>query len=452
MNSTWLLSGLLALSISTTQGATTSNKTWPDFRGPFGSGHADAPDVAEQRGLPIHWSDSKNVAWKTRIPLTGLSSPIVHEGKVWLTSATEDGHDYYVICVDAKTGEILANKKLFHWDEPLSLGNGRGNNCYATPSAVVEDQRVYLHFGSSGTACLDTETFAVLWSRKDIPCWHYRGASSSPVLFKDSLILTMDGADLQYHIALDKKTGATIWKTDRSVEWNDEHVDRPMVREGDWRKAHSTPIITKHAGQDRMYSVGAKAIYGYDPNDGKELWRAQFHNWSAAPRPVLHDDRIMFVTGFSRAELCSVQLGGQGDITDTHYRWRVKNPIPRYASPIVVDGLLYLAAEESFLSCVDPATGEAIWTERVGGKYRASPIYADKKLYFFSTNGTATIINPGRTFEKIASNTLSGEAEDSESRRPSGFVASPAVSGRALFLRTRDFLYRIEELSQLSNE
>ena len=445
MKSTWLLISTIALSAITVLAEQVSTDSWPDFRGPFGSGHVDSPSTSTPRGLPIHWSETKNVTWKTRIPLTGLSSPIIQDGKVWLTTATEDGHDYFVLCVDASTGKILLNKKIFHWDDPQSLGNGRGNNCYATPSAVVEDQRVYVHYGSSGTACLDTQSFNVVWSRKDIPCWHYRGASSSPVLFKDSLILTMDGADLQYHIALDKKTGATLWKTDRSVEWNDEDVDRPMVREGDWRKAHSTPILTQRAGSDRMYSVGAKAIYGYDPNNGQEIWRAQFHNWSAAPRPVLHDDHVMFVTGFSRAELSSVKLGGEGDITDTHYRWRVKNPIPRYASPIIVDGLLYLAAEESFLSCLDPETGEAIWTERVGGKFRASPIYVDGKLFFFSTEGTTTILKPGKEFDLIASNTLAGGADDKASRRPSGFVASPAVSGRALFLRTRDFLYRIEE-------
>ncbi len=418
---------------------------WSDYRGPAGTGHADFPTQPSNRQLPTHWSETENVAWKTRIPLTGLSTPVVQDGQVWLTTATEEGHDYYAICVDAKTGEILLNQSLFHWDKPQSLGNGKGVNCYATPSAAVEPGRVYIHFGSSGTACLDTETFRVLWSRKDMPCWHYRGASSSPILYQDLVILTFDGADLQYHIALDKRTGQTRWRTERSVEWNDEDVDRPMVREGDWRKAHSTPIIVAQSGADQMYSVGAKAVYGYDPATGHELWKAQFYNWSAAPRPVWYDQRVIFVTGYSRAELCSIKTGGSDDVTETHYDWRVKKPIPRYASPIVVDGLIYVAAEESFLSCLEASTGETVWTERVGGRYSASPVYADGKLYFPSQDGTTTILRPGRQFTPIATNTLQGGAADNPSPRPPGFVASPAVIDNALLLRSRDFLYRIEE-------
>ena len=154
-------------------------------------------------------------------------------GQVWLTTATIDGHDFFAIGLDADTGGILFNEKVFHSDNPEPLGNGASMNCYATPSPVIEPGRVYVHFGSFGTACLDTRTAKSLWKRDDLPCRHYRGPASSPVLFENLLILTFDGADLQYLVALDKKTGQTVWKTDRSVAWNDENEPGQMAREGD---------------------------------------------------------------------------------------------------------------------------------------------------------------------------------------------------------------------------
>ncbi len=237
---------------------------WPEFRGPTGDGHADA-GVA---GLPLHWSETNNVKWKTEIPYRGWSTPVVMDGQVWLTTATVDGHDFFAVCVDAESGKILFNEKVFHADNPESLGNGASMNCYATPSPVIEPGRVYVHFGSFGTACLDTSTRKTLWKRDDLPCRHYRGPSSSLVSFKNLVILTMDGADLQYHVALDKQTGQTVWKTDRSVAWNDADVPGQMAKDGDLRKAHSTPLVVTANGQPLLLSAGAKAAYGYDPQTG----------------------------------------------------------------------------------------------------------------------------------------------------------------------------------------
>ena len=412
---------------------------WTDFRGPNQDGHVDASD------LPLIWSESENVTWKTELPLLGLSSPIVIDNQVWLTTATEDGHDYYVLCVDATTGEILTNEKLFHSDDPQSLGNGAQDNSYATPSAVAEPGRVYVHYGHFGTACLDTETRKVLWKRDDLECWHYRGASSSPVLFEDLLILTFDGADLQYVVGLDKKTGETVWKTDRSAEWNDEHIDKQMVKDGDWRKAHGTPLIVSIDGNPVMCSVGAKAAYGYDPRTGEELWRVDHEAYSSAPRPVFHDGHFIIVTGFSKgAEMMSVKAGGRGVVTDTHVTWRIAKSFPKYSSPIVVEDLIYYAMDDSFVVCVEAKTGEEVWKGRVGGKFRACPIHANGKLYFFSLEGETTILEPGREFKVIATNQLATDAPLDDPRRGPGFMASPAVVGDALILRTRHHLYRVE--------
>lgn len=444
-----LVSGCRALHIATLAsllavGPALGAESWPDFRGPRGDGHVTTAD-GKPLGIPLHWSESNNIKWKTELPLLGLSSPVVIDGNVWLTTATEDGQDYFVLSVDAKSGKLLTNEKLFHKVDPEPLGNGSKDNSYATPSCVVESGRVYVHYGSPGTACLDAATGKVLWKRDDLKCRHYRGASSSPVLFGDLLILTFDGADLQYHVALDKRTGKNVWLTNRSVAWNDQNTSNKLALDGDWRKAHSTPLIVDWQGAPLMFSAGAKAAYGYDPRNGKELWRVEHLSYSAAPRPVFRDGHFFFVTGFSAgAQMWSVKAGGKGVVTDTHVDWKIETPIPKYSSPVVVDDLLYLAMDDAFLACLEAATGKTVWKERVGGRFRACPIYADGRLYFFSVEGVTTVIKPGRTFEVLATNALATDAPNDDPRRGPGFMASPAVVGKSLIVRTRHHLYRIE--------
>ena len=414
-------------------GPLTSRADWPEFRGPWGDGHASAPGDTKPVGLPLHWSETNNVKWKTEIPYRGWSTPVVLGDQIWLTTATEDGHDFYALRIDAATGQVRFNEKIFHSDNPEPLGNGASMNCYATPSPVIEPGRVYVHFGRFGTACLDTATGKTLWKREDLQCRHYRGPSSSVIAFENLLILTMDGVDVQYLVALDKQSGKTVWRTDRSVAWNDENVPGPMARDGDLRKAHSTPLVVNVAGKPLLLSTGAKAGYGYDPRTGKELWRVQYPDWSAAPRPVFDRGLAFFVTGLNKRELLAVKTDGQGDVTDSAIAWKLDRHVGVYASPVLVDGLLYTAAEESYVTCVEAATGQIVWTERIGGKYAASPIYADGRLYFCSQQGVTTVLKPGRTFSVMATNSLAG-----------GFMASPAVASRALILRTKTHLYRIE--------
>ncbi|MCX6902799.1 MAG: PQQ-binding-like beta-propeller repeat protein, partial [Verrucomicrobia bacterium] len=316
------------------------------------------------------------------------------------------------------------------------LGNGASMNCYATPSPVIELGRLYVHFGSFGTACLDSSTGKVLWKREDLRCRHYRGPSSSAIAFENLIILTFDGADLQYVVALDKKTGETVWKTNRSVAWNDENVPGQMAKDGDLRKAHSTPLIVTVAGKPQMLSAGAKAAYGYDLRTGRELWRVEHPDYSVAPRPLFDGKLAYIVTGLNKKELWAVKTDGQGVVTETAVVWKLKTRVGKYASPLLVDGLIYTAAEESFITCVEAATGQTVWTERVGGKYAASPIYADGRLYFFDQQGTTLVLKPGRTLDILATNTLAN-----------GFMASPAASGKALYLRTKTHLYRVENLA-----
>jgi outer membrane protein assembly factor BamB len=409
---------------------------WPEFRGPYGNGHVSAPGNTEPIGLPIKWSEMENIRWKTPIPHRGWSTPVVMNGQVWLTTATEDGHEFFVLCLDANTGEILHNKKLFHCDSPEPLGNAV--NCYATPSPAIEPGRVYVHFGSYGTACLDTATGEVLWQRNDLPCRHYRGPSSSVVLFENLVILTFDGVDLQYVAALDKSTGETVWKTDRDVEWNDQNVTGPsaqQIRDGDHRKAHSTPlIITAGDGRPQMLSGGAKAAFAYDPRNGHELWRIEFDDFSVAPRPLYQDGIAYLITGITHPELWAIRTDGSGNLTDTdQVIWRLRSRVARTASPLLIDGLIYMINDDGVANCIDASNGQPIWQKRIGGRFAASSIYGDGRIYFCDQDGITTVVKPNRKLEVLATNTLDD-----------GCLASPAADGNALFLRTRTHLYRIE--------
>ncbi len=359
-------------------------------------------------------------------------------GQVWLTAATEDGHDFYAICLDANTGKILHNQHLFHSDNPEPLGNNV--NCYAACSPAIEPGRVFVHFGSYGTACLDTHSGEVLWKRDDMPCHHYRGPSSSVVLFENLVILTFDGADFQYVTALDKETGKTVWKTDRDPQWKSEHIVgesntlEEVLKAGDFRKAHSTPLVITTGGKPLLLSSAAKSTFGYDPHTGQEIWHVQHDDFSAAPRPLYANGVAYIVTGMGHRELWAVETDGQGDVTDTGVLWRLKTNVAKTASPLLVDGLIYMVNDDGVASCVDAADGTVVWKKRIGGKHAASLLYADGRIYFFDQDGETTVIEPGRKFKELAKNTLDD-----------GFMASPAAADGALFLRTKSNLYRIEE-------
>lgn len=404
---------------------------WPEFRGPYANGIAAPPGVT--LGLPLIWSETQNVKWKTEIPYQGWSTPVVLDGQIWLTTATTDGHDFYAICVDSETGAIRFNEKLFHSDNPDPLGNKV--NSYASPSSVIEPGRVYVHFGSYGTACLDTATAKVIWQRQDLPCRHYRGPGSSPMRFEDLLVLTFDGADVQYMAALDTQTGKTVWRTDRTTDWQDLDENGQPEREGDLRKAFSTPLVIDVGANKQLITLSSYAAFSYDPRTGKEIWKTHNSAFSPAARPIFADGIVYITTGRGTPQLWAMRPDGHGDVTDTHIVWKYEGrDVPDDPSPIIVDGLLYMVNGGGVVSCIDAATGALVWSERLGGNYEASPIYADGRLYFSSVQGKTTVLKAGRAFESLAVNIL-----------PSGFMASPAVQGKALILRTKTHLYRIEE-------
>lgn len=402
-----------------------ATESWPMFRGPLGNGA-----VMGSR-IPLNWSETHNVNWKIAIPHAGWSTPVVQDGQIWLTGATEKGNDFFAFCVDAKSGKIILEKKLFHCDTPEPLGNAV--NGYASPSAAIEKGRVYLHFGSYGSACLDTTTFDLLWKRDDLPCRHYRGPGSSPILYKDLLILTMDGVDQQYLVALDKRTGKTVWKSERKIVFNDLDEKGQPKRDGDMRKGFTTPLIIEVAGKDQLISPASSTIISYDPATGKEIWRVKSPTHTPAVSAVYADGLVLAVTGHGPAEMLAIRPDGQGDVTETHVAWRMGGKdIPLTPSPVVLNGLLYMLSDNGILNCIEVTSGKKLWREQMGGNCIASPIHDGEKVYIFALSGKTTVLRAGRTFDKLAENTLE-----------SGLMASPAITGDRLILRTKTHLYSI---------
>ena len=406
--------------------AVQSETSWPQFRGPQGNGHSDA------RGLALKWSDTENVVWKTAIHGRGWSSPVILGNQVWLTTATLDGRQLFALCIDRTTGRIIRDLKLFEVTQPQY---SHPFNSYASPTPVIENGRVYVTFGSAGTACIDTSTFQVVWQRRDIECNHFRGAGSSPILFRHLLIMHFDGSDHQFVTALDKRTGKTVWTTKRSIDFQDLDPNGKPAADGDMRKAFATPHVATINGRLELISFGAKAAYAYDPLTGKELWRVEERaQHSASTRPVLGHGMIFYPSGFSAGQLLAIKMGGNGVITDTHVAWRMKRGVSNKPSVLLIDDLLYMIGDAGIASCIDAKTGELVWQKRIAGEYSASPVFADGRIWLFSEDGKGTVIKPGRSFELVAENQL-----------PDGLLASPAISGKALFLRTRTHLYRIEQ-------
>lgn len=400
---------------------------WPAFRGTVGNGLA-----VEGNSPPVTWSETENIAWKTEIPHEGHSSPVIAEGKVWLTSATKEGNDFYVIAVDQDSGEIVCNEALFHCDEPEPLGNAV--NGYASPSVAAEQGRVYIHFGRYGTACLDAKTHDVIWTREDLECRHYRGPGSSPVLFENLLILTFDGVDAQYVVALDKGSGDTVWRTDRTTEFTDYKADGELIMEGDQRKAFSTPLVVDANGRAVLVSPASSAGYGYDARTGEEIWNLALTGHTTSTSPVYGHGLVYFSTGYGGTELLALKVDGKGDVADTHVAWRFSSPdAPNMPSPLLVDDLLYIISNKSVITCLDAKTGEVVWSGRVGGNFMASPVHADGKIYVTSSQGKTSVIKHGRTFQELAENELD-----------EGTLATPAFAADAIFLRTETHLYRIQ--------
>lgn len=395
--------------------ATAAEPAWSQFRGPNGEGSSPAM-------LAVEFGEGQNVRWKTPIPGKAWSSPVIWENQVWVTNAPEDGKQLSAVCLDRETGSVLHDIVVFELEEPQFC---HAKNSYASPTPAIEDGRVYVHYGSHGTACLDTATGRTLWTRQDMPCDHHRGAASSPIIYKNLLVLTYDGFDLQYVVALDKATGKTVWKEIRNIDYGGA--------DGDAKKAYGTPAVVEVDGQPLLISPAAGATIAYAPLSGKEIWKVRHGGMNVAAPPLYGLGKLFISTGDGGFKFFAVRPEGKGDITEGNVDWKTDQAMPSRCAPVLVGELLFFINEAGIASCLDAASGELVWRHRFGGNFSASLLHAGGRVYYCSEEGKCYVVAAEREFNLLAENSLDA-----------GFMASPATDGQALYLRTMTHLYRIE--------
>lgn len=395
---------------------------WTEFRGPTRQGLADT------NRLPLTWSESENITWKISIAGLAWSSPVVQDGRIYLTTAVPQGtgsqppQSLRVLCLDAASGKTL-------WDvEALRHSGGgdvemHGKNSHASPTPLLEGDRVYAHFGPHGTACLDIGDGDIVWTSEELKYKPTHGTGGSPALAGDVLVICCDGHDAQFVAALDKNTGDVRWKT---------------LRDTNPQKGFSfcTPRILEAGGRMQAVCPGSDAVFSYDPQTGEEIWRVRYGSgYSVVPRPVVGHGMVYVCSGFGDGRLLAIEPTGTGDVTDTHVKWDVKKGVPKTPSPVLVGNEIYLVDDRGIATCLDAITGEQHWQERLGGNFSASPTATVNRVYFQDENGTTIVVKASPQFEKLATNQLaSGERT----------FASFAIVDNAILLRSEKHLYRIE--------
>ncbi len=386
---------------------------WPEFRGPGGLG------LAAARALPVRWSDTENVAWRTPVPGLGWSSPVVHAGKIYVTSATPagDGQSLRLVCLDAKTGGVDWDKELFTQDAAVRM---HSKNSHASPTPLVAGERVIAHFGPHGTACT-TLAGEVVWKRT-LPYNPQHGNGGSPARAGDLVVICCDGTDEQYVVGLDIATGDIRWKTARDT--------KPRMG-----FSFATPLVATVEGVPQAICPGSDAVFAYDPATGDMIWRVNYPDgYSVIPRPV-HACGLVFVSsGYDKAVLFAIDPTGRGDVTATHVRWQLDRAAPHTPSPLVVGDELYCVSDNGIATCVDARSGAERWRERLGGNFSASPLHAGGVVYFQNEQGEAVLVKAGPVFEEVARNPWGGGDRT---------FASYAVDGDALIVRSEAAVLRI---------
>jgi outer membrane protein assembly factor BamB len=404
-----LLIGLLVV-------APSNASDWPQFRGPTGDG------VSQATNIPIQWSPADNVVWKKAIPGSGWSSPVMSGGKLYATSAVDadtDSVSLRALCVDAADGRIDWDVEVLRPD-PSAAGEVHRKNSLASPTPIVDADRVYVHFGHMGSAALDLDG-NVLWRQTALNYLPVHGNGGSPVLVDDKLVFSCDAAQNPFLAALDRASGEVRWKKTRSTTPSKAF-------------SFSTPTVIELDGAQQIISVGSGIVGAYEPSDGREIWRVTFEEgYSVVPRPVWAHGLIFISTGFNRPQVMAIDpKGAVRDVTETHVLWSHEKGAPLTPSMLVVGDELYFVSDNGVASCLDARTGRVHWTKRLGGDFSASPVFAEGRIYFQNEAGTTYVVKAGTTYELLATNDLQ-EAT----------LASPAVIDDAIFLRSESHLWRI---------
>ena len=414
-----MVNRLLFLSLSLTS-ATLPAADWPEFRGPDAQGHSDATN------LPLTWSPTSHIAWKTAVAGVGWSSPVVVGDRIFLTSAvslsgkeeaTAD-RSLRALALDATTGKTVWDVELFQAKTPRA----HRKNSHASPTPVYEDGKLYIHFGHLGTACLNAANGQAAWATQAFAYSPVHGNGSSPVLFEDLLIFSADAEKDPKVIAIDKATGKQRWA---------------FARQSDAKKKFSfcTPLIIDVNGHKQLISPGSGVVNSLNPKTGEEIWRCYYgEGYSVVPRPVYAHGMVFVSSSYDKPVLHAIKVDGKGDVTETHVAWTIDKAVPHNPSMAVIGDELYFVADNGILTCADAKTGQIHYSERCTGPISASLLVADGKLYLQDEKGLGVVVKPGKTFEILAQNDL-GERS----------LASYAVIGSDLLIRTEGNLYRIKK-------
>ena len=417
---------------------------WPHWRGP------DATGVSAESGLPERWSDTENVAWKAPVRGLGISSPIVWGDRVFVTSQIGRGarragtHPTLVQGGNpadageralggegaAAAGEIVFlvtaldrvnGRKLWEYELPAEgqLAEVHDKHNLASSSPVTDGRRVYAWFGTGQMVALDLSG-TLVWSRhlgrEYAPFDINWGHSSSPVLFDGSLILVCYHQPTAYLLNIDAASGKTRWRVERGRDIN----------------SYSTPLVVPTTGAPELVFNSSEGVSGHDATTGRLLWHIQEPNRFPIPMPVFHDGLIYTSRGYRSGPYMAIRPGGRGDVSKSHVVWRADTGAPYVSSLVHYDGVLYMAGDVGVLSAIDAKSGQRIWQERTGGVFTASPVAADGKVYLLSEDGQAIVLAAGPKPRVLARNRLNARQ-----------LASPAISGGRIFIRTDDAVIAI---------
>ncbi|MEY4191303.1 MAG: hypothetical protein RIR17_2039 [Planctomycetota bacterium] len=388
-------------------------KDWPQFRGPNADGHVKG------QTSPLEWSDSKNVAWKVAIPGLGWSSPSLVQGKIFLTTAVPigEGLSLRAMALDAKTGKTIWDREIRAVAKAPKI---HSKNSHASPTPVIRDGSVYVHFGALGMASLAVEDGAIQWTNLELDYPPVHGSGGSPVYHDGKLVIVCDGSTKPFVAAVDAKTGKVAWKQLRSVVGKINH-------------SFVTPTVAVIDGKAQVMAPGPDHFAAYDLETGTELWRVKAPGWSVVPQPAIGHGLVIYNHDYDNPELLAVKLGGKGDVTESNIVWRLKQGAPSSPSPLLIGDELYFVSDKGIASCVNAKTGERYWMERLSSdsNYSASPLFVNGRVLFLAENGKATWVQVGKKFMVLGKNTVPGRT-----------LATPAFSEGAMFLRTDEHLYK----------
>ncbi|GAA4471906.1 PQQ-binding-like beta-propeller repeat protein [Novipirellula rosea] len=401
------------------------DESWPAFRGPSGDGI-----VRSGAKLPLQWSSEKNIDWRTELPGKGWSSPVCDDGRIYVTTAipaeSAEGAEQVakefslsLLVIDAASGELLKTIPVMQQTKDRSP-KIHSKNSHASPTPIIDGDRIFVHFGYQGTACVSKQG-EILWINRDLYFSPQHGNGGTPILVDNLLIFTCDGDKEPKIVALHADTGELAWQTLRMIF---------SIR----TFSFATPTLIEVDGQKQVVAPGSDCVFGLDPKTGETIWDVRYDGYSVIPKPIFHRGLVFVSTSYDSSKLLAIRPTGTGVVTDTHIQWRSNKSVSKTPSMVAADGLIYWVSDDGIAMCAEAETGEIVYRKRIGGNFSASLLMSGDRIYFTSEEGVTTVVRAGREFKVLATNPI-------EERT----LASLGVFEDSILLRTADALYRISQ-------